>query len=236
MDRYGQSSLIGKLLLTYWFVNCAERKLPHMKFLRALLLSVAIAACTGTADQTDADSARSDSSPDGTTGAAAANDSATSTGARSRYTSLQDCELIESGGEDASYSLQHCQGPGAVLVRTTADARDNLAIQLRDGATYSLDLGRVSSGAFSTIGSTAEWRYTLDAEAGGMPSALIFRFDVFEDPESPDRPVSYLIVARVSASEACVIGVVPPVAGQNERARDIADAGGACLSADAPGS
>jgi hypothetical protein len=188
------------------------------------LVAIALAAYSDAAQRTDAEPARQDDTPAVDTLAGATSDDATTpSDARSRYTSLEDCNVVASGGEDASYSLQHCEGIGAVLVRTTADARDDLAILMDDGARFDLDLNRVARGAFSAIGATAEWRYAADAAPADPPTALIFRFGIFENPETPDRPVSYLVVVRLAAEFACVIGVVPPGVRQNESARLIAN-------------
>jgi hypothetical protein len=85
----------------------------------------------------------------------------------------------------------------------------------------------LAGGAFSSTGDTVEWRG--DTPGGTFaPRALIVRQTVMEDPDPEVPEVSYLVVARL-APEPCVVARVRPGPDQNDRARQAADRGGACL-------
>ena len=148
-------------------------------------------------------------------------------GAQSRYTRLDNCRVTRSSTEDVGFRQTRCAGLSAYTLETnTSDGRDDLAIVLPNRRRQGLNLaGNVGSG-FGTLGATAEWRVR-----GGRPRAVIARFDVAEDPNRPTRKTSYLVVATVSPTGACVIGRVGPGRTQNASARRLADAGGRCLQA-----
>jgi hypothetical protein len=72
--------------------------------------------------------------------------------------------------------------------------------------------------SFSAIGEKVEWRVKK-----GVPVALIARYNV-SDPEDSEKRTSYLMVAKISQTLACVTDVVLPGPKQNETARKLADA------------
>lgn len=149
--------------------------------------------------------------------------------ATGRYTSLEGCELLELQRDEGGYSVHRCPGEaGYWLKRTEADGRQDLALAARDGREHGLNLPGMVGGGFSTLGPRVEWR-----GPGGRPSAMIVRYAVVEDPAAPERPTSYLAVARLGPGAPCVIGKVPPGPGQNAAARRLAEAGGPCLPAPA---
>lgn len=140
----------------------------------------------------------------------------------SHYTSLEPaaCKLLEQSAEEGGYWRRRCTGSaGYVLETSESDLRQDVVIIAPHSRRSELNLSSlVAKGAFNSLGKTAEWR----APAQGQPRALIVRLNVASDPEARVPDISNLVVARL-ASPACVVAVVPPGPGQNERARAIAD-------------
>ena len=72
-------------------------------------------------------------------------------------------------------------------------------------------------------------------QVGGkvQPIALITRYNAAEDPEMPEKPVSYLVVAKFENEFVCITDIVKPMPNANEKARELADqsAGKPCLQA-----
>lgn len=138
------------------------------------------------------------------------------------YTSLQPpaCK-VERVDHEAGGGTSRCPGLRNYALRIQdSDARMSIDVLAPDGQSTPLKLASLAGGgAFSSLGPRAEWR--LDTE--GRPAALIVRFDVFEDPDRPDHPVSYLVVSRLAPGRTCAVARVPPGADQNQRAREIAD-------------
>ena len=139
------------------------------------------------------------------------------------YTSLKrdDCRLIEKNADEAGYALHRCAGiAGYTLETSESDLRHDIVVIAPDQRKTELGLsGKVAKGAFNSLGERAEWR----GSDGKTPTALIVRMGVADgtDPNRPD--VSNLVVIRLKA-RPCVIKVAPPGPGQNDRARDAADA------------
>lgn len=148
-----------------------------------------------------------------------------------RYTSLEEiaCKVTETD-EETGGSTSRCPGLGGYALDVQDyDARMSIDVVAPDGARTPLHLWSLGSGGFSSLGPRAEWRFA-DGD-GKRPTALVVRHNAYEFPETPTRPTSYLIVAKLSATDVCVIGKIPPGARQNERARALADraAAAACL-------
>jgi hypothetical protein len=143
--------------------------------------------------------------------------------ARSEYTSLNadDCRLENRDAETGAVRFR-CAGVGGFDLRVhDSDARMSLDVLARQGAAARpLELWGVAAGAFSQLGERAEWRFPPGASA---PAALIVRFDVFEQPDRPERPSSRLLVVKLGAADSCLVAQVPPGDGQNVAARRLAD-------------
>lgn len=138
------------------------------------------------------------------------------------YTSIaaSRCTVEELGDELGSTSST-CQGlPPYRLVVTDSDARQGLEVVHGEGPPQSLQLGTRVSGAFSDLGEIVEWR----RDAAGAPSALIVRFNAYDQPEKPNRATSFLVVARLADRGSCVVNVLAPGPQQNRQAREAADA------------
>lgn len=138
----------------------------------------------------------------------------------SHYTSLKhkDCINLDDGHE---YSVEQCPAFDAYEVRLIfADLRQSLTLA-KNGQEYPLDFYTTVSGGFSTMGDVLEWRFQKTDKAPKL-RALITRFSVEDQPDS-DKATSYLVVAKVTPDEVCVVGKIPPVKKQNEKARIMAD-------------
>ena len=146
-----------------------------------------------------------------------------------RFTRLTGCTLTRSAPEEAGFFEHECPGEGGYRLRhVEADLRENIVVLAPDGGEHSLELPELADGAFSSVGETAEWRGRHDAD-GFVPTALILRHSVMESPDRGVPEVSYLVVAKL-LPQPCVIARVPPGPDQNRRARETADADGACFA------
>ncbi|QLQ32225.1 MAG: hypothetical protein HZT40_12220 [Candidatus Thiothrix singaporensis] len=91
------------------------------------------------------------------------------------------------------------------------------------GKEFPLELWSTVSSGFSSLGSKAEWRIKQN---GGKadPIALIVRYNVSEDPATPTKITSYLVVSKISTDGICVTDIVKPGKDANQQARGLADA------------
>jgi hypothetical protein len=193
----------------------------------AVSLALTLAACSSEKPNSDEELTKQDASPAPTASASAAP-------ARvSQYTSLANCKLIEESSEgEGDYSLHACPGlAGYGLKLSEDDLRQDLWVQLPGGGEESLALSEVTkSGGFSRIGDNVEWR---GKEEGGQfrPDALIVRYFVVENPDTPEKETSYLLAVSLAGAKPCVTGKLQPGPDQNERARQAADREMTCLPA-----
>ncbi len=140
------------------------------------------------------------------------------------YTDLIDkkCKTIESNPDEGGWYRGECPGVADFkLELTEGDLRQNINIIAPNGKKFELDFNRVS-GAFSAVGEKAEWRVVKDGK-NIKPFALIVRFNAAEDPESPEKETSYLVVSKITDNSACITDVVKQTANANEKARELAD-------------
>lgn len=148
------------------------------------------------------------------------------------YTDLAEppCDVVFEDDETGSVTLR-CEGPeDYALLLHDGDARMSVTVVTPDGQEHDLNYWSVVTRAFSALGPKAEWRFR-SKEGSLLPNAIIVRVNAYEDPENPDKITSYLAVAKIDDSGICVTDRVPPVAEQNVRARELADAsaGKPCL-------
>lgn len=136
----------------------------------------------------------------------------------SRFTKVTEsaCPLVDEDKETGDFSRK-CPGiAGWTLIWSSGDLRDDLAVA-RGKVAKSFDYpGLVAKGPFDAIGETVEWR----GPAGGEPDVLVARIHVARPDGTSDS--GRLAVARLG-EEPCIVAIVPPGAGQSERARAIAD-------------
>ena len=152
---------------------------------------------------------------------------------RSVYTPLgdKDCRKIKSAEAGDDGYEGRCRGTaGYSLLLSEGDLRQNITVITPKGKEHSLDLWSVVSGGFSSVGPKAEWR--LASQKGKLvPVALIVRYNASEDPEAPNKTMSYLAVAKITPTTICVTDKISPGPKANEDARRAADAASAkpCL-------
>lgn len=136
-------------------------------------------------------------------------------GRTSRFAPLSadHCPQISVDKESGGWTRACPAVDGKILSWTSSDAREDLIVGQAD-----LKLNqRVAKGAFSSLGSTVEWR----GPTGEPADILVVRVNVAQpDSEKPD--VSKLAVVRLDP-KPCVAAVVEPGPEQNAKAREIAD-------------
>lgn len=112
---------------------------------------------------------------------------------------------------------RRCKGAGGEEFEwASGDLREELLL-IRGGKSVNLDIPvKVAGGAFDALGQTLEWR----GPKGGVPDVLISRVHVANAEGKSDS--GRLAIVRLGESP-CIVAVVPPAAGQNDRARAIAD-------------
>jgi hypothetical protein len=138
----------------------------------------------------------------------------TSASRRSRYTSLEprSCTILQENADKADQRLRRCPGiDGYALETSPAGEVRHLIILKPDGQRANLDLSRIA--ANGSLGRLAEWR----AQDNGDLRAVIVRFSA-----PGEQVVSSLIVAKLTPTP-CIVAVIPRGAGQNEKARGVAD-------------
>jgi hypothetical protein len=145
---------------------------------------------------------------------------------RSVYTPIgeKQCRTLKSAEAGDDGFEARCRGvAGYSLILSEGDLRQNLTVVTPQGGEHSLELWSVVSGGFSSVGPTVEWRVAMQNKKQS-PIALIIRYNANEDAEKPDKLISYLAVAKITATEVCVTDKISPGPKANEEARRAADA------------
>jgi len=145
---------------------------------------------------------------------------------RSVYTSLgeKQCRTLKSAEAGDDGFEARCPGTGGYkLILSEGDLRQNITVITPKGAEHSLELWSVVSSGFSSVGPKVEWRLATQ-NGKAVPVALIMRYNANEDPEVPNKLMSYLAVAKITATEICVTEKISPGPKANEDARRAADA------------
>jgi len=145
---------------------------------------------------------------------------------RSVYTAISDkqCRTIKSHEAGDDGFAARCRGiAGYTLLLSEGDLRQNITVITPQGKEHSLELWSVISGGFSSVGPKAEWRIARQNKKS-VPVALIFRYNVNDDAEKPDKLTRYLSVAKITPTEICVTDKILPGPTANEDARRAADA------------
>jgi hypothetical protein len=138
---------------------------------------------------------------------------------KSVYTDLtaRKCKTIEVNKGMAGNYSGRCKGVGGYDLEVYLDdERNSIGVVLPSRKTVGLDFWNFF-GNFSALGEKAEWRMK-----GNRPVALIVRLNV-SDQGDGKPPTSFLIVSRVSPTNACVTDVVRPGRTQNAQAQRLAD-------------
>jgi hypothetical protein len=119
--------------------------------------------------------------------------------------------------QEAGATTQRCPGlAGYALLVEDDDDRMSITVVAPDGNQHPLELWRVVTTGFSTLGEQAEW--CVKRENGKLvPVALIVRVHA-------DATTSYLAVAKITPRAACVTDRIEPGDDMNLEARVAADA------------
>jgi hypothetical protein len=138
---------------------------------------------------------------------------------KSIYTSLaaDKCKTASvNQGMPGNY-VGKCAGVGGYNLEVYLDdERNSLGVVLPNKKTIGLDLWNYF-GNFSELGEKAEWRMK-----GNIPVALIVRLNVSDNGDG-NKPTSYLIVSKISSTNACVVATLKPDKNQNLKAQKLAD-------------
>jgi hypothetical protein len=134
--------------------------------------------------------------------------------------------------EDVEYQESKCPGQGGyTLLSIYGDQRQSVTVVTPEGKEHPLNYWEVITPSMSHTGDKAEWR--VSKENGKIvPKALIVRVTTAPHVQ-PEKPVSYLAVAKITPSAVCVTDRIEPSPKANELARQAADssAGKPCLKA-----
>jgi len=136
------------------------------------------------------------------------------------YTELDEksCEKLEPDDENGVLYLGRCPGAGGYTLNIIeGDLRQTVDVITPEGEVNELRLWE-HFGGFSAVGPRAEWLLK-----DGVPFALIFRFNVNEDPNKSEKYTSYLMVVKITETLACVTEIIKPSKDQNVKAREAAD-------------
>lgn len=136
------------------------------------------------------------------------------------YTDLDDekCKTLELTEDEGGLYKGECKGvAGYKLHVIEGDLRQTITVVDPKGTEHPLEFWNLT-GAFSSLGSKAEWRMR-----GKMPIALIVRLNVSENPEDASKIKGYLVVAKITPDGICVTDFLAPTRSHNYEARRAAD-------------
>lgn len=150
----------------------------------------------------------------------------------SHYTEIANCPIVERDPEGTGFQVTECEGLAEYRLRLVdSDARHNLIVIAPDSQVTDLGLLKLFGGAFSTLGTHVEWRGDR-SKSQFHPTGMILRYDVFEHPERPKQPTSYLLAVSLKETP-CVVAKVAPGGDQNVQARNRVDQAVNCADDDA---
>lgn len=132
--------------------------------------------------------------------------------------SKTNCRSVEQQDE-GGYVKYLCKGPSGYKYEAIEfDLRQTLNVIPPSGAKAELNLLRISP-YFSTAGPKIEWRIENQS-----PIALIVRFSVDKNSDTPKDEISQLVVVKLRGGTLCITDVVKTSKDQNVIARKLADA------------
>jgi hypothetical protein len=138
---------------------------------------------------------------------------------KSIYTGVgeKDCKAAKESSDDGY--VGNCPGVGGYKLQLLeGDLRQTINVISPRNKKFELNLWSIVSSGFSSVGSKVEWRMK-----GTVPMALVVRFNVSENPDDSSKLTSYLVVAKLSKTSACVVDVIKPSKTQNADAQKSAD-------------
>jgi hypothetical protein len=141
---------------------------------------------------------------------------------KSIYTDIdRSCKTIESSELD---TVRRCPGVGGYsLLAGLYDERFDMTVVSPGKKEFDQNYKALFNGNFSDqVTTKAEWRVkTVNGKA--VPFALIVRIGVQEDA-MVGKETGFLAVSKITGRQICVVDKIAPGPGQNEKARQAADA------------
>ena len=135
---------------------------------------------------------------------------------KSVYTEISNAKCKTTTTSPASGYLK-CSGTGGYNLEVLDDdARMSVNVVAANGKSFELDFWGYFRN-FSFVGEKAEWRMK-----GNIPVALILRYNVSDKGDNGETS-SYLMVAKITKTTACVTDIVKPSKSQNKLAQQLAD-------------
>lgn len=134
----------------------------------------------------------------------------------------QSCKTI-SIDEPGISVVQRCPDFGEYgVLALEGDLRQSITL-LRDGVEHPLEFWRTVTPHWSSLGKLAEWRHHKGDKRKVF--AMIVRLNVSENPDTPEKMTSYLVVTKITETGICVVGRIAPQkdGSQNLQAREMAD-------------
>jgi hypothetical protein len=135
---------------------------------------------------------------------------------KSIYTPISN-EKCETKTTSPASGYLNCPGIGGYNLQVLDDdARMSINVIAPDKKVFELDFwGHFRN--FSSVGEKAEWRMK-----GKTPIALIIRYNVSDKGDNGETS-SYLIVSKITKTQACITDIVKPSKSQNLTAQKLAD-------------
>lgn len=145
-------------------------------------------------------------------------------GITSAYTALSGkaCRPVQQDTETGA-STSRCPGiAGFTVLVLNSDERASISVIAPNKHVFPLNFWDVVAPSFSTLGKKTEWR-VVERHGKKVPIALVVRIHTVDqaDLDHP-KPLSYLVVAKISDNEACVTHKVDgALANANDEARKV---------------
>ena len=140
------------------------------------------------------------------------------------YTDFGDknCKQLKTDAEDGILYRGECRGVGGYkFIFYESEHHQSLDLVAPDGKKFDLNLQ--ISVAPSYLGKKAEWRVRKQGKKI-IPTALIVRMNVLDDPDDREKAKSFLLVIKITKDAACLTDKIEPsVENQNLKARELAD-------------
>jgi hypothetical protein len=136
----------------------------------------------------------------------------------SQYTSLKNCELLESKPDYAGYFRSLCPGLGRYKIEINRqDDREELTVITPEKRPYPLNFYKLWGNSFSFLGEKVEWRGKVKS-GKLLPVAIIVRYSEYNG----EIFIPHLIVAKL-IPKPCITHDILVSNVQNMEARNAAD-------------
>jgi hypothetical protein len=146
-------------------------------------------------------------------------------GFKSVFTSIKDCQSHIDSNDPNSTSYKLCPGVAGYQLILRKMGAGRKSIEVINAAQQSFPLNYqdlVTKGMFH-LGQQAEWR-VVESSNEATPVALVVEVHAHENLDEPDQvTTTYLAVAKISATEICVIDVVDQQDLSRQQLQQLAD-------------